>query len=29
MPDPKGGREVYRFGCVTILEYAGNGLFSS
>jgi hypothetical protein len=28
MPDPKGGHEVYRFGCVTILEYAGEGLFS-
>jgi hypothetical protein len=28
MPDPKGGDEIYRFGCVTILEYAGNGLFS-
>ena len=28
MPDPKGGDEVYRFGCVTILEYAGGGLFS-
>jgi hypothetical protein len=28
MPDPKGGDEIYRFGCVTILEYAGEGLFS-
>ena len=28
MPDPKGGDEVYRFGNVTILEYAGNGLWS-
>lgn len=28
MPDPKGGDEIYRFGCVTILEYAGDGLFS-
>ena len=28
MPDPKGGDAVYRFGCVTILEYAGNGEFS-
>jgi ketosteroid isomerase-like protein len=28
MPDPKGGKEVYRFGCVTILEYAGGGLWS-
>jgi hypothetical protein len=27
-PDPSGGTEVYRFGCVTILEYAGNGLWS-
>ena len=27
-PDPKGGSEVYRFGCVTILEYAGEGLWS-
>lgn len=27
-PDPKGGSETYRFGCVTILEYAGDGLFS-
>lgn len=27
-PDPKGGDEVYRFGCVTILEYAGDGLWS-
>ncbi len=27
-PDPKGGNEVYRFGCVTILDYAGNGLWS-
>jgi hypothetical protein len=27
MPDPKGGSEAYRFGCVTILEYAGGGLF--
>ena len=23
LPDPRGGDEVYRFGCVTILEYAG------
>jgi hypothetical protein len=29
LPDPTGGDEVYRFGCVTILEYAGNGEFSS
>jgi hypothetical protein len=28
MPDPKGGDEVYRFGCITILEYAGSGEFS-
>ena len=28
MPDPKGGDAVYRFGCITILEYAGNGLWS-
>jgi hypothetical protein len=28
MPDPKGGSEIYRFGCVTTLEYAGEGLFS-
>ena len=28
LPDPKGGNEVYRFGCVTILGYAGDGLFS-
>ncbi len=28
MPDPKGGNADYRFGCVTILEYAGDGLFS-
>ena len=28
MPDPKGGSEVYRFACVTILEYAGDGLWS-
>ena len=28
MPDPAGGDEVYRFGCVTILEYAGDGQFS-
>ena len=27
-PDPKGGNEVYRFGCVTIIDYAGNGLWS-
>lgn len=28
LPDPTGGSEVYRFGCVTILEYAGDGQFS-
>jgi hypothetical protein len=28
LPDPAGGDEVYRFGCVTILEYAGRGEFS-
>lgn len=28
MPDPAGGDAVFRFGCVTILEYAGNGQFS-
>ena len=27
-PDPKGGDEVYRFGCVTAMIYAGNGQFS-
>jgi len=27
-PDPAGGDAVYRFGCVTMLEYAGNGEFS-
>ncbi len=27
-PDPKGGGEVFRFGCVTIMQYAGNGEFS-
>ncbi len=27
-PDPKGGDAVYRFGCVTILDYAGDGLWS-
>lgn len=27
-PDPKGGSETYRFGCVTILQYAGDGLWS-
>ena len=28
MPDPTGGERVFRFGCVTILEYAGNGEWS-
>lgn len=28
MPDPRGGSDVYRFGCVTILQYAGDGQFS-
>ncbi len=28
MPDPAGGDAVFRFGCVTVLEYAGNGEFS-
>ncbi len=28
MPDPAGGDEVYRFGNVTVLEYAGDGLWS-
>ena len=28
MPDPKGGDDDYRCSCVTILEYAGDGLFS-
>ena len=28
MSDPTGGNEVYRFSCVTILEYAGDGLWS-
>ena len=27
-PDPNGVNDVYRFGCVTILEYAGNGLWA-
>ena len=27
-PDPQGGDAVYRFGCVTILEYGGGGLWS-
>ena len=28
LPDPTGGDASYRFGCVTILEYAGDGLWS-
>ena len=28
LPDPKGRGDAYRFGCVTILQYAGNGLWS-
>jgi hypothetical protein len=28
-PGPTGGNEVYRFGCVTVLECASDGLFSS
>jgi ketosteroid isomerase-like protein len=28
LPDPTGGTDEYRFGCVTILEYAGDGQFS-
>jgi ketosteroid isomerase-like protein len=28
LPDPTGGDAVYRFGCVTILQYAGSGEFS-
>ena len=27
-PDPAGGSESYRFGCVTIIDYAGSGLWS-
>ncbi len=27
-PPPEGSRDVFRFGCVTILEYAGDGLWS-
>jgi ketosteroid isomerase-like protein len=27
-PDPAGGDAEYRFGCVTVLEYAGDGRFS-
>jgi len=28
LPDPQGGDGVFRFGCVTILTYAGDGQFS-
>ena len=28
LPDPTGGDEEYRFGCVTILDYAGDGQWS-
>ena len=28
LPDPTGGDQHHRFGCVTILEYAGDGQFS-
>jgi hypothetical protein len=28
LPDPSGGDEIYRFACVTILEYAGNNQWS-
>ena len=28
LPDPTGGSRVFRFGCVTILSYAGDGLWS-
>jgi hypothetical protein len=27
-PDPTGGDGEYRFGCITVLEYAGGGQFS-
>ncbi len=27
-PDPTGGDQVFRFGCVTVLSYAGDGLWS-
>ena len=29
LPDPEGGDAVYRFGCVTVLVYAGDGQFAS
>ncbi len=28
LPDPTGGDATYRFGCVTILTYGGDGQFS-
>jgi hypothetical protein len=28
LPDPAGGEEEFRFGCVTILDYAGDGQWS-
>lgn len=28
LPDPTGGDDEYRFGCVTILDYAGDGQWS-
>jgi hypothetical protein len=28
LPDPRGRGDDYRFGCVTVLEYAGDGLWS-
>jgi len=28
MPDPKGGDEIYLFGNITVLQYAGDGLWS-
>ena len=28
LPDPDGGDEGYRFGCITIIEYAGNNQWS-
>jgi len=28
LPDPTGGNEEFRFGCVTILDYAGDGQWS-
>ncbi len=28
MPDPRGGDAIYRFGCITVLDYAGDGLWA-